>query len=96
MPTHFLAVYFAEVQFLYPPSEQSETGRYTVFTSCVSVCPSIHVHLVFRYKYLENGLRYRIGTNYPLLASWMTSQTFKGQGHDHNIFKAHYFENGSR
>jgi len=38
MPTHFLAVYFAEVQFLYPPSERSETGRYTVLTSCVSVC----------------------------------------------------------
>jgi len=34
---------------LYPPSERSETGGYTVFTSCVSVSvsvrPSVSTHL---------------------------------------------------
>jgi len=46
------------VVFLYLPSEPSETGGYTVFTFvCVCVCPCVHLWaLIFRCKYLENGL----------------------------------------
>jgi len=31
-----------------------------------------------------------------IMTSSMTSRDLKGQGHDPNIFKAHYFEQGSR
>jgi len=60
----------------------------------------------FRCKYFENGLRSRLGNNYPQIGNglwqieWWCHQwrhvTLKGQGRDPNIFKACYFENGSR
>ena len=44
--------------FLYPPSERSEIGEYTVFTSCLNVCVCVSLFaLIIRCKYLENGLR---------------------------------------
>jgi len=62
--------------------------------------------LIFRCKYLENGLRQMLGTNCPLIGNglwwiewwrhWWRHMTIKGQGRDPNIFKARYFENGSR
>jgi len=73
---------------------------------CLCVRPSICAHSVFRCKYLENGLSWRLGTNYPLIGSglwwieWWRHRwrhvTVKGQGRDPSIFKARYFENGSR
>jgi len=41
-------------KLLYPPSERSETGGYTVLLAFLSVRPCA---LTFRCKYLENGLR---------------------------------------
>jgi len=49
---------------LYPPSQRSETDGYTVLLAFPSVRPSVRpCALIFRCKYLENGLRQRLGTN---------------------------------
>ena len=41
-------------RFSFPPSERNETGRYTVLPAF----PSVRLcALIFRCKYLENGLR---------------------------------------
>ena len=70
------------------------------FCPCVCVCPWA---LILRCKYLENSLRQRLGTNYPLIGNglrqieWWRHRwrhvTLKGQSRDRNIFKARYFEN---
>jgi len=79
------------------------TARYIVML--FSFCPSVCEHSVFRSKYLENGLRQRLGTNYPLIGKglwrieWWRHRwrhvTLKGQGRDPNIFMARYFVQNS-
>jgi len=44
--------YTSSAPSLYPPSERSKTGGYTVLLAF----PSVREHSVFRCKYLENGL----------------------------------------
>jgi len=49
-------------------------------------------------KRFEIGAWYPLRTNrkWPVADRMMTSSDLKGQGLDPNIFKARYFENGSR
>jgi len=104
MKLFLIVVYFKtflyHAELLCPPSERSETGGHTVFTFVrMSVCPWA---LIFRCKYLQKGLRWRLGTNYPLIGNglwrieWWHHRwrqvTFSGQGVDPNIVKARYFE----
>jgi len=61
---------------------------------------------MLRAQYLENGWRYRLGSNGPPMGSgplrfewsrgWWRRVTQKGQGHDPNIVGAHHLDNGWR
>jgi len=55
--------------------------------------------VTFTCKYLENGMRWRLGTNYPLIGNrlrWNQRWRHRSRQVDPNILNARYFKNGSR
>ena len=63
----------------------------------MTICMQIAGHEYLSMNISKNGLRQalkQLPTNRRI--EWWRHVTLKGQGRDPNIFKARYFENGSR